>query len=76
MIAFLIIGIAAFFNVVIIIHKLNKKRYVNGVIDGLLLIAVMILFSGSYGALVVGTIASALISIYLNFVPLKFLGER
>lgn len=76
MIAFTIIGIAAFFNVAVIIHKLNKQRYINGIIDAALLIAVMILFSGSYGALVIGTIASAFISIYLNFVPLKFLGER
>jgi hypothetical protein len=38
------------------------------------MIGVMILFSGSYSALVVGTIASALVSIFLFFSPPKFTG--
>lgn len=68
---YLLIGITVFFNIAIIKWKLNKERYFDAVIDISLLALVMFVFSGSYGALVVGTVASALVSILLLISPPK-----
>ena len=69
---FTIIGFAVFFNIAFIKWKFDRARYLDAGLDTLLMIGVMILFSGSYSALVVGTIASALVSIFLFFSPPKF----
>lgn len=69
---FLIIGIVTFFNIAFIKWKFDRARYADASLDLFLLVVVMLLFSGSYGALVVGTITSALVSIYLLFSPPKF----
>lgn len=69
---FLIIGIVTFFNIAFIKWKFDRARYADASLDLFLLVIVMLLFSGSYGALVVGTIASALVSLFLYFSPPKF----
>ena len=69
---FIVIGVAVFFNIVVIKWKYDKARYADALLDFVCLVAVSILFSGSYAALVVGTIASALVSIYLLVSPPKF----
>ena len=66
---YLVIGIAVALNIIIILWKYEKKRYADGTLDFILLITIAILFSGSYGALVVGTVASLVISIYLFIKP-------
>ena len=68
---FLIVGIAVFFNIAVIKWKFDKRRFADATLDLTLLILVMILFRGSYGALVVGTVASALISLFLLASPPK-----
>lgn len=68
---FLIIGIVVAANIVFVFFKFDKGRAPEAVMDLFLLIVVTIVFSGSYGALVVGTIASLLISIYLYAKPPK-----
>lgn len=68
---YILIGFAVFFNIVVIMWKIDRHRYYNAALDAALLVLVTIVFSGSYGALVVGTIASALISIYLFILPPK-----
>lgn len=68
---FIVIGCAVFFNIVVIKWKYDKARYADAGLDFVCLVAVSILFSGSYAALVVGTIASALVSIYLLVSPPK-----
>jgi len=65
----LIIGIAVSFNILIILHKFTHNRVPNAILDLLLLCIVTYVFMGSFDALVVGTIASAVVSIYLWFVP-------
>ena len=70
-IEFIIIGCAVFFNIAVIKWKYDKARYGDAILDFACLVAVAILFSGSYAALVVGTIASALVSIYLLVSPPK-----
>lgn len=64
---FTIIGFAVFFNIAFIKWKFDRARY----LDAALMLGVMFLFSGSYGALVIGTVASALVSIYLLISPPK-----
>lgn len=68
---FVLIGLAVFFNIVVLKWKFDKGRYADALLDAVLLGGVMFVFSGTYGALVVGTIASALVSIYLLFSPIK-----
>ena len=68
---FLIIGIALFFNIAFLKWKIERKRYADATLDFTCLVIVAMLFSGSYGALVIGTVASALVSIYLLISPPK-----
>ena len=68
---FIVIGCAVFFNIAVIKWKYDKARYADALLDFVYLVAVAMLFSGSYAALVVGTIASALVSIYLLISPPK-----
>lgn len=73
---FIVIGVAVFFNIVVIKWKYDKARYADAALDFVCLVAVSILFSGSYAALVVGTIASALVSIYLLISPPKLPSKK
>ena len=74
----LIMGAAAAFNLLIILWKFQNGRTEDGGIDLALFALVMWLFSGSVAALSMGTIASAIISIYLLINPpnLDFLEEE
>ena len=69
---FTIIGIAVAFNILIVIWKFKHGREVDATVDGALLVAVAMLFSGSEGLLIIGTIGSAIVSTYLLFDPIKF----
>ena len=72
---FVIIGIVTAVNMLIIISKIKRKRYEDAIFDVLFLITVAILFSGSYGGMVVAMIASMIISIYLYAYPPVFFRE-
>lgn len=69
---FIIIGLVVAFNCIIIKEKFEKGRYEDGAFDLVLLIAITTVFSGTYGSLVVGTIASAFISLYFLKSPPTF----
>jgi hypothetical protein len=69
---FLIIGIATALNIIIIKMKLEKKRWEDATLDASLLVLITIVFGGSYAGLVVGTIASMVISFYLYASPPTF----
>ena len=64
---FTIIGFAMFFSIAFIKWKFDRAIY----LDDALMLGVMFLFSGSYGTLVIGAAASALVSIYLLISPPK-----
>ena len=68
---FLVIGIAVAFNCLVIKYKFEKQRCADGTLDLFLLAVLSFLFMGSFGGLVVSTIASAFISVYLYFYPPK-----
>lgn len=69
---FIIIGLAVAFNIIIIKTKIEKNRNEDAFFDALCLTGITIVFSGSFGGLVVGTIASAFISLYLLASPPTF----
>jgi len=68
---FLVIGIVTAVNMIVIIMKFKRKRYEDGIFDMLLLTLVTVMFSGSYGGMVVSMVASMIISIYLFANPPK-----
>lgn len=67
-----IIGIVVALNIVIILNKFRAGRLEDGIFDTALLVLVTVVFMGSYAGLVVATVASLLISIYLWASPPKF----
>ena len=66
-----IIGIAVAFNFLVIKVKFERKRYADAILDVFLLTVISFLFAGSFGGLVVATVASAIISVYLYLFPPK-----
>lgn len=70
---FLIIGLAVAFNFIVIIRKYRLRRYFDATLDMLILAIICVLFSGTFSALVTGTIASMFVSFYLYFKPVTLL---
>ena len=67
----LIIGIVVAFNFLVIYAKASNKRFLDAGLDFILLSVLSVLFGGSYAGLVVATVASAIISLYLLVKPPK-----
>lgn len=66
----LLIGIVTAFNLIIIKIKVEKARYGDTSLDIFTLFLLGVAFAGTYAGLVVATIASAIISLYLlAFLP-------
>lgn len=72
--SFLIVGLCVAFNFIILIHKYRKQRYFDATLDLCILAVICFLFSGTFSALVTGTIASMLVSFYLLFRPVTLNG--
>lgn len=70
------IGIAVAFNILIVLWKYQHGRILDATVDGTLLVLVAIVFSGSTAALIIGTIGSAIVSIYLLFSPIKLASAK
>ena len=70
----LIVGIVTALNFLFIKKKLDLKRYEDALFDVILFVAVLLLFEGSYAGMVVGMIASLIISISFFVNPPKFIG--
>ena len=71
-IVILIIGAATAFNGLIILYKVRRELWINAAIDAGLLFGIFYVFQGSFKALAAGTVASAIISIFLIFIPITF----
>lgn len=71
LISYLVIGIATAFNFLILKWKFEHGRFADAFLDITTLTILSFLFSGSYGGLVVATVASAFISLYLLAFPPK-----
>lgn len=72
-VGFIIIGICVAFNFIVLIRKYRLKRYMDACLDMFIFICICFLFSGSFSALVTGTIASMFVSFYLYFNPVTLL---
>lgn len=62
---FILFGIMTAFNFGIILSKIQKRQYLNAVIDAMIMVVICVLFSGSFAALATGMTASAVFSLYL-----------
>ena len=69
---FLIIGVATAFNFIVLKIKVEKERYGDAFLDAATLVILSYIFGGSYSGMVVATVASAIISVYLYNSPPKF----
>ena len=69
---YLVIGIAVAANLIVIKYKLDKNRYEDAFFDFLILATITAVFKETYGGLVVGTIASCFVSLYLYVSPPTF----
>jgi uncharacterized membrane protein len=58
-------------NLIVILVKYEKKRYLDLTIDILALILIMSIFSATNEARAIGTFASMVVSVYLYFKPPK-----
>ncbi len=67
----LIMGVALAFNLIIIKHKLEHNRTSDAALDAGLLALIGVVFSSTITGLMIGTIASAIISLYLLAFPPK-----
>ncbi len=66
-----ILGIALALNLLIVIWKFQHSRVMDAIVDSTLLVLVASVFSGSTATLIIGTIGSLLVSIYLLISPVK-----
>lgn len=71
-----IMGIAVAANIIVIKWKFENDRTEDAALDLGLLILIGIVFQKTISGLMIGTIASALISIYLFFSPPKKLIDK
>lgn len=67
----LVVSFATALNIIVVLWKYQRGRVSDAFIDGGLLVLVAITFTGSLGALTIGTIGSAVVSIYLTVSPVK-----
>ncbi len=67
--AIIFAGIAVAFNILIIFWKIEQGRSADAVFDTVFLILIGWVFSGSLAGLVIGTVASAIISMALIVHP-------
>jgi len=69
----IIIAVVTSMNFIIIKWKIEHKRYEDAALDSIVLFILASLFSGSLGGLIIATITSFIVSIYLLASPPKFL---
>jgi len=61
----LILGLVVAFNFCIIIAKVQRGVWLNAILDVLIFGAIVVIFIGSFSALMVGAIASFMVSMFL-----------
>jgi len=73
---FIIMGTAAAFNILVIMWKIQHDRITDAIFDGVILAILTWTFGGSLGGMVIATIASAIVSVYLIVNPPDALLEK
>jgi len=69
---YILLGLALAFNILIVLWKFRRGRQADAILDASLLTLVAYAFSGSTALLIIGTIASVFVSVYLIFNPVTF----
>ena len=64
-------GIAMAFNLLIIIIKFRKKRFLNAIVDFILMSTILVISGNTITGVQIGMIASAIVSLYLLFFPFE-----
>lgn len=64
-----IMAICVALNLIVILIKYERRRYLDAFLDSVFLVLIAMIFSSSFNALVVGTFASMIVSIYLYIKP-------
>lgn len=72
MLMYLIMGLAAAFNILVIKWKIEHSRYADSALDGAVLLVFAFVFGGTLGGMVIATVGSAIVSLYLLAFPPKF----
>ena len=72
---YLIMGIAAAFNLLIVYWKVSHNRVGDGVLDAIALVILSSIFGGTLGGMLVATVASAIVSLVLLINPPKLKGK-
>ena len=67
----LIATLATVLDILFVLIKFRLKRYADGTLDAILLLAVFMILKGSELILLVGIFSSLVVSIYLWFYPPK-----
>jgi hypothetical protein len=65
----IVIGIVTALNLIIIVKKFKQNRYEDAILDIALFSVVVVMFAGTYSGMVVGMIASLVVSLYLYSNP-------
>lgn len=71
MFSLLAMGVAAAFNVIIIKWKLENSRISDALLDASVLVILALVFGGTLGGMVIATVSSAIVSLYLLAFPPK-----
>ena len=66
-----LMSIFAALNIIIILIKYEKERYLDMFVDVTILVLIMMVFSGTNESRAIGTFASMIISVYLYVRPPK-----
>ena len=70
----LIAGLFTALNLIVIMIKIKKDRWLDAFIDGGLLVTLTMVFGGSITGLLTAVVASSIISMYLLAMPPKIEG--
>ena len=68
----ILIALATAFNALIIKWKLEHSRYEDAALDFTILLSLAMLFGGSMGGMIIATMSSFFVSLYLLASPPKF----
>jgi len=68
-----LMGVALAFNLLILKYKLENDRWVDAMLDGAILVSLALIFGGTIKGLIIATIASAIVSLWLLAFPPKAL---
>jgi len=71
----LLIGVVTGFNFLVILYKINQKRYENAALDAAIMVAAGVMFAGTVSGMAAAMISSFVVSIALFFIRVPTLAD-